>query len=53
MQSRDFHSNRFMLTEVADRMGVHVKTVQRYVEYAASSCNQLSSADVALFCSSI
>ena len=31
MQSRDFHSNRLTLTEVADQVGVHVKTVQRWV----------------------
>ena len=30
MQSRDFHFNRFTLTEVADQVGVHVKTVQRW-----------------------
>jgi hypothetical protein len=30
MQSRDFHSHRFTLTEVADQVGVHVKTVQRW-----------------------
>jgi hypothetical protein len=30
MQSRDFQSNRFTLTEVADQLSVHVKTVQRW-----------------------
>ena len=31
MQSRDFHSNRLTLTEVAEQLAVHPKTVQRWV----------------------
>ena len=31
MQFRDFQSDRFTITEVADKVGVHVKTVQRWV----------------------
>lgn len=30
MQSRDFHSNRLTLTEVAEQLAVHPKTVQRW-----------------------
>lgn len=30
MQSRDFYSNRLRLTEVADQVGVHLKTVERW-----------------------